>query len=232
MMGVKLQNQSLVELAWAQLRDDIVFDFYSPGDKLNIEALKKRYEMGGTPIREALNRLVVEGLVEMLPLRGFRVGLTSVIQGRDILENRLRLEGFLAEQAMIAADDEWESRCIAALHRLRRCMEQGDFHTHAGRVRWGELSRLFIFELYSLNQPSWLTTAYSGLYLHYMRYEFLVFSAQERPDRLVRAQFQSYDKILNFFLDKKITGVHASLGEYISQFLELVERSLGCEEEV
>ena len=229
-MGKNIKNQSLVELAWGRLRDDVVFEFYSPADKLNIETLKKRYEMGGTPIREALNRLVVEGLVEALPLRGFRVSVTSIEQGRDVLENRRLIEFFLIEKALADANDERESLCIAALHRMRRCVEQEDFKLPQGRIKWIDLSRRFISELYSLNQPSWLTTAYSGLYLHYMRYECCVFSTQERPALLIQAQYQFYEKMLNFFLDRKIAEAKTCLHDYLGQFTELVERSFGGED--
>jgi GntR family transcriptional regulator, carbon starvation induced regulator len=226
-MGKNIKNQSLVELAWGRLRDDIVFDFYSPADKLNIETLKKRYEMGGTPIREALNRLVVEGLVEALPLRGFRVSLTSIEQGRDVLESRGRIELFLIEKALAGANDEWESLCIAALHRMRRCVEHENFQLSQGCIKWIDLSRRFISELYSLNRSSWLTGAYSGLYLHYMRYEYQVFSAQERPTLLIQAQYESYEKMMSFFLDRKIEDAQACLGDYIDRFIGLVERSFG-----
>ena len=50
----------------ANIRRDILLGIYMPGDKLRTNDLKLRYEVGGTPIREALMQLVWQNFVVML----------------------------------------------------------------------------------------------------------------------------------------------------------------------
>ena len=66
--GVSISMQ-----AYRRLRHDILFNNLKPDEKLKIENLRYRYALGGTPIREALNLLTSDGLVERFDQRGFRV---------------------------------------------------------------------------------------------------------------------------------------------------------------
>jgi len=58
---------------YERLRREIIQGTLLPGEKLRIEVLRTRYNVGGTPLREAMNRLSTEGLVTQSDQRGFRV---------------------------------------------------------------------------------------------------------------------------------------------------------------
>ena len=68
---------------YEQLRREIIQGTLLPGEKLRIEVLRTRYKVGGTPLREALNRLSTEGLVTQFEQRGFRV---TPVSADDLLE--------------------------------------------------------------------------------------------------------------------------------------------------
>ena len=55
------------------LRTDILSAVWSPGTKLQVAQLSKRYETSTTVVREALTRLAGEQLVTLIPNRGFFV---------------------------------------------------------------------------------------------------------------------------------------------------------------
>src|ERR687889_597433 len=57
----------------ALMRNDILELRLEPGSKLLFEALREKYDVGLSPLRESLSRLVVEGLVVGEDRRGFRV---------------------------------------------------------------------------------------------------------------------------------------------------------------
>lgn len=62
-----------------------------------------RYGIGRTPYREACNRLHHEGLLEVVPRRGYLVPEISFQAMRDLFEMRLILEGKIAELAAVRA---------------------------------------------------------------------------------------------------------------------------------
>ena len=59
-----LVKKSLVDQIYEQLRKDIINQKIGWGEKLNVSELQERFEISCTPIREAINRLQKEGLVE------------------------------------------------------------------------------------------------------------------------------------------------------------------------
>lgn len=62
--------RSLTTLAFERLRGDILSGRLRPDERLRIQALSDRYEVGATAIREALSRLVIDGLVDSEDQRG------------------------------------------------------------------------------------------------------------------------------------------------------------------
>ena len=109
-----------------RLRQDIVNGRFKAGEKIAINALKARYEVGLSPLREALNKLAAYGLLIQENQRGFRVPGLDRAELDDIVEMRRRLECMALEQAMRFGDAEWESALLAAAHRLRRADADGD----------------------------------------------------------------------------------------------------------
>jgi len=65
------------------IRNDILSQNFKPGEKISIRDLEQRYEVSQTPIREALNRLQQDGLVEYKP--NFGVKIIS-IEKKDVVE--------------------------------------------------------------------------------------------------------------------------------------------------
>ena len=69
---------------YERLRREIIQGTLLPGEKLRIEALRTRYNVGGTPLREAMNRLSTEGLVAQSEQRGFRVTPVSADERDEV----------------------------------------------------------------------------------------------------------------------------------------------------
>lgn len=59
-----ITKKSLVDQIYERLREEIISLDIPWGEKLNVNALQERFGISSTPIREAINRLQKEGLVE------------------------------------------------------------------------------------------------------------------------------------------------------------------------
>lgn len=104
------------ERAYEHLKRAIVRGELAEGEFLSEPEIMRRYGIGRTPFREACNRLHHEGLLEVVPRRGYLVPEISFRAVRDLCESRLVLEGSIAELAALrACDDE-----IAELEKLAR----------------------------------------------------------------------------------------------------------------
>ncbi|EHN09738.1 transcriptional regulator [Patulibacter medicamentivorans] len=116
--------------AYAALRAQIIRGDLEPGATLRQELLAKQLEVSRTPVREAINRLQAEGLVEVLSSRRSRVAALSRAEIRDIGDMRLALEPLaigLAVPRLTATD------LRAASFALQDADEEGDPATFGER---------------------------------------------------------------------------------------------------
>jgi len=106
----------LGEEATRYLRDALVSGSFEPGQRMGVEELSKKLGVSAMPVREALVALANEGLLEVLPRRGFRV---APIRKRDILDV-YRVHAFVAGLLAEAAAPIITDATIAELRRIQR----------------------------------------------------------------------------------------------------------------
>ena len=110
-----------VEAVYLQIRGDILAGRLHPGDKLPLADLAQRYHAKMGTLREALLKLAnEEDLVVAEPQVGFRVRTISALDLQDLTEARCVLEAEVFKLSIQHGDLDWESRVIAAHHRLTR----------------------------------------------------------------------------------------------------------------
>ncbi len=116
-------RQNLAMSAYTWLKRDIIRGIHPPDTKLLMSGLKKRYELGTGPLREALSQLVAERLVTAASQRGYRVAPMSVEELEDIYDARAQLEGLIVQLAIERGDDAWEAEILARAHTLNKVVD-------------------------------------------------------------------------------------------------------------
>ncbi|TKT69212.1 GntR family transcriptional regulator [Aquamicrobium sp. LC103] len=97
------------------VRREILTCELMPGVELREGELAQRYGVSKSPVRDAMQKLEFEGLVEIEPRRGHRVRPISVRDAEDLLELRVILEGAVVRKISNEASDEE----LAGLDRFR-----------------------------------------------------------------------------------------------------------------
>ena len=108
-------NPSKAAAYW--LRRDIVRGVFQPLDRLKVEYLVGFYQVGHSPIREAILLLSSTGLVVHVHQKGYRVAPVSLADYDDILSVYQRLYKLALTMAMELGDEAWEERVVVQLHR-------------------------------------------------------------------------------------------------------------------
>lgn len=93
---------TLVEIVYHNIRKDITEEYLAAGSKVNLSDLCARYGVSPTPIKQALNRLIAEGLVENIPRRGCRIRRFSWNDVDELFEMRLMMELHAAPNSTMA----------------------------------------------------------------------------------------------------------------------------------
>ena len=110
----------LSEQALIRVRYDILNGSLLPGLQLKLDKLIDRYGFSSSPLREALSRLSVDGLVKIEDRRGFFVSGVSIADIEEITKLRLILESEALRESITKGDDEWEANIISCGYRLER----------------------------------------------------------------------------------------------------------------
>lgn len=89
----------LREVIFNTLREAIILGELKPGERLMEVQLADKMGVSRTPVREAIRKLELEGLVSMIPRKGAHVADLSVKDIMDVLEVRATLDGFASSLA-------------------------------------------------------------------------------------------------------------------------------------
>src|SRR5687768_10346139 len=87
------ENVPTRDLVLRKLRDAILSGLFQPGQRLLERELVEQMGVSRTPIREALRKLELEGLVTTVPYKGPIVTLPTLEDARQLYEVRAALEG-------------------------------------------------------------------------------------------------------------------------------------------
>lgn len=217
-INVASPDASVTQKTYATLRRMIVSGELPPGEKLKIEALRRRLETGSSPIREALSLLTSDNLVERIDQRGFRTAPVSAENFSEILSLRCTLEDLALRASIAQADDAWEEVLVLAHHRMQK-HKDGDAET------FEVLHKEFHMALLANANSPILLRFCSQLYDLNIRYRFLAARVSDYQRRDVSEEHQGIldaavaretDLASQRLIDHyKRTGVY--LGERISR---------------
>lgn len=219
---------SLASTAYHRLHDEIVSGALAPGQKLHIKTVCERYEVGLSPVREALNRLSGERLVVHTVQRGFMVTPLSERDLEDILDARWWLNEIGLRQSIEHGDDAWEERVVVACHRLSRTPRFFDTRRIERNPAWEHAHRLFHASLVSACGSAWLEEFCEQLFHAFGRYRHLSRVAAVRSplhrdvehsaimDAAVSRKAEEAVRLLRDHFDKTARLVRKQLADMIS----------------
>ena len=115
-----LESGTLADRICDQVRGEILSGARRPQARIRLEALKSEFNVSWSPLREALARLVAEGLVQTDESRGYRVAPVSRAELADVIRMRKTLESMALRASIEHGDDAWEADVLAAHHRLTK----------------------------------------------------------------------------------------------------------------
>ena len=114
------RKETIASRISGQLRDAILRGALEPGQRINLDLIRGSFQVSLSPLREAMSRLVSDGLVQFEDQRGYRVTPVSAANLEEVTRLRVDLESLALRYSIEAGDIDWESDVVGALHRLNR----------------------------------------------------------------------------------------------------------------
>jgi len=220
---VHVPEVPLAEQAYRQLRADILRGHLVPASRLKMDDLQRSTGLSNSPLREALNRLGMEGLVLALDNRGFRVASVSVADLRDVTRMRVLLEREALCEAMSLGDDAWEARAVAAFHRLEKVEQRVLGERLALHDEWTDRHRDFHLALLGGGGSPRLMAQVSVLFDQAERYRRLSAAHRKEP----RHKAAEHRQLLDLVLARDAEPACAAIEHHVRKTAENVEKVLG-----
>ena len=125
-MSEEQQSMPLRDAVFMSLRKAILTGKIKPGERLTEIKLGKLLGTSRTPIREAIRKLELEGLVTIVPGSGARVSGMTVEDLQEVMEVRSALEQLSAGLASERITEEEKNQLRDACNDFIRSTAQGD----------------------------------------------------------------------------------------------------------
>jgi DNA-binding GntR family transcriptional regulator len=166
-----LPNTQRVDLVFEAIRDEIISGQLAPGARLRQDELASRFGVSPTPVREALERLVADGLAERVRYRGVRVPAVNPREVAEVYALRLLLEPVILRQAAKNISEPALlalSRMLDQAQALRTLDEMGmrrDLNRRFHKMICDECGKPLLARLYEIvwnRFPDWMV--YEGIF--------------------------------------------------------------------
>ena len=170
----------LRDVVFNTLRQAILKGELKPGERLMEIALAQRLGVSRTPIREAMRKLELEGLVVMIPRRGAQVANITEKDLNDVLEVRIALENMAIEKACTRMTEEEMGRLWLAAKEFERTISDGNL------VRLAEADVAFHEIIYKASDNKRLNQVLNNLREQIYRYRVEYLKEEETRNLLVK----------------------------------------------
>lgn len=217
------QPGTQIEGAYWRLRQEIICGNLAPSAKLRIDLLRHSYGFGASALREALSRLVADGLVECEPQRGYRVASISREELNDITVARQTIEVEALRQSIRSGTIEWESGVVASSHSLERVetsMTESTPETIAG---WERANRQFHMALIAGCPSMWLLRFTASLYDQWQRYRHRTVLRRPIPRRGLSLE---HKELIKLTLARDADPACATLSRHIENTARVAEAAI------
>ena len=154
-------------------------------------ALAERLGVSRTPVREAMRKLELEGLVVMIPRRGAQVANITEKDLNDVLEVRMALENLSIENACKKMTEEQLAELKKAAKVFEATMEEGNL------VKLAEADVAFHEVIYQSSDNRRLNQVLNNLREQIYRYRVEYLKEEETRKLLVKEHDEIYEAIRN-----------------------------------
>lgn len=123
---IGFDNSNLYERVYLYIRDKILSNELKPGTKINYDDFIKELGVSRTPLRDAINRLQRDGLIEVKPRSGSYICLPKVKDIEDIYNVRKALECEAIQIATTTIPDQVLKDLLIEADHAERSIQLGD----------------------------------------------------------------------------------------------------------
>lgn len=195
----------LRDVVFKTLRQGILTGELKPGERLMEIHLANKLGVSRTPIREAIRKLELEGLVTMIPRRGAEVAQITEKSMKDVLEVRKVLDNLSVELACDRITEEEKEMLQSACVDFEDAVKTGDFSMIA------KTDVAFHDIIVAATRNIRLSQMVNNLAEQMYRYRFEYIKDSTQHNRLVQEHKEICDGIVSGNKEKALEAIEAHI---------------------
>ncbi len=195
----------LRDVVFKTLRQGILTGELKPGERLMEIHLANKLGVSRTPIREAIRKLELEGLVTMIPRRGAEVAQITEKSMKDVLEVRKVLDNLSVDLACDRITEEEKEQLKNACMDFADAVKTGDFSMIA------KTDVAFHDIIVAATRNIRLSQMVNNLAEQMYRYRFEYIKDSSQHSRLVQEHTEICDGIVNGDKEKALEAIEAHI---------------------
>ena len=121
------KNKSITEATYEKIKNLLFQNMLQPGFKLQHQDISKLFSVSQTPVREAFNRLLDEGYLELIPNKGYYVREITPKEAEELYDIRMVFELFSIEYGFNKINDAWLKKLETFINEYEREVPKGKF---------------------------------------------------------------------------------------------------------
>ena len=206
----------LRDVVFNTLRQAILRGELKPGERLMEIQLANKLGVSRTPIREAIRKLELEGLVLMIPRRGAEVAEITEKSLRDVLEVRGALEELAVKLASQKITDEQITELRVADKEFEQALNSGDVTVYA------EADVKFHDVIYHATDNQRLIQLLFNLREQMYRYRVEYLKREEAHGTLLMEHKKIIETIANRDMDAAVDAVCQHIDNQVSAVIDTI----------
>ncbi|WP_114766593.1 GntR family transcriptional regulator [Vibrio rhodolitus] len=215
-----MPSPTLTDKVAKMIRHDILVGNFAPSEKLVVADLKTRYDVGASPIREALVQLSWSKFVVVEPQKGCWVAPISTSELADLHDSLRIITPVLLKQAINHGDESWELELLTAYHKLSRLKTMQEEYDW---IEWQERQRHFHECLLNAATSKIMLSFFADLLNQVQRYRFHAINSGLHIHAI---DVDEYESIVKCVLAKDSDNAVIKYERYISNMILQLDQAV------
>ncbi|MEZ9057170.1 GntR family transcriptional regulator [Vibrio pelagius] len=214
-----MSSPTLTDKVSKMIRRDILNGELLPGQKLVVADLKQKYNVGSSPVREALVQLSWSKYVTLQPQKGCWVAPVSKKELNDLYESLRVVSSVLLKKAIATGDESWELEVLTSYHKLSRMNNSAEEFDSA---EWEERHQQFHVALLEGADSKNMFEFFSDLINQVKRYRFLALAGVPESEDLFN--INEHEMIMKLVLAKDAEQATERLDQHLIGSMRRIEK--------
>lgn len=208
----KIKSSLLAQQVYDQMRHNIMLRKYHPGQKLDMQSLADTFGVSRSPVKDAIQQLVHEGLLEVVPRKGTYVTEIQLEDFLEVIETRLMIELWASNRLLASISEEQQQVLQGIVREMDQLLTKETFNFE----HYSQLDMQFHLKIVAWANNKRLEKIYRSLNTHVILSRIVYSTSLESTIE----RHKDHHLLLEAIRDQNVEQFHAAIEQHLTSLKE------------